>query len=482
MALIGKKPCTFIDNSLWEFSEKNGKISIDVLKRRPPGRTLIFPNTGNSYISSNFKYNLSTQTYLDVIDLNGNFLGDGVNPVTFPPGLTTRVLKGFNPKQVDWKELFVNWGVGSYEDIPNGVSNMDGCFAHSGINRFPTLPKNIQSLNSTFDGCVHLADVLDIPPSVTDLSGCFCNCISLRYGVRSIPAKIRTMRGAYEGCRSLRSAGVLPKEVYDMCNTFQFCSQLSNIQELPKKCVSMNATFNGCEELRNIPTLPEGLLDLGRAFNRTGLVYAPKIPDTVLNMDRTFCGCVSLAHPSDIPDSVLIATEVYKNTSIKKAPKLGKSIVDARNMFAHCEKLKIASDLPDSVITANGMYMDTAIARPPKLNKNLEEMDIMFIDCSRLLAAPIIPPKVTSMHGAFLRCGNIEGDLIITSKNVYIRESSLKSFYFLMYFKVIYVPLHSKTHDTINRVVKEAGFSHVKVRDIEEHIDYEKIKKEYIDE
>ena len=98
-----------------------------------------------------------------------------------------------------------------------------------------------------FCDCSGLTSV-NIPSSVTDISGAFSGCTGLTSV--TIPSSVTDISGAFSGCTGLTSV-TIPSSVTDISEAFSCCTGLSSVT-IPSSVTDIRAAFSGCTGLSSV--------------------------------------------------------------------------------------------------------------------------------------------------------------------------------------------------------------------------------------
>lgn len=163
----------------------------------------------------------------------------------------------------------------------------------SGCTKLETvrLSNNLKELRyEFFSGCTSL-QVVNIPDSVTSLSGTFSGCTSLR--TVNIPAGVTNLTRTFEGCTSLRTV-TIPNGVTNLTSTFSGCTNLTSVT-LPAGCIELANTFYGCSSLKGV-TIPGNVTTVGdHTFYGCSTLDSVTIPSQVSSLGASaFYGCTNL--------------------------------------------------------------------------------------------------------------------------------------------------------------------------------------------
>ena len=138
-------------------------------------------------------------------------------------------------------------------EIPNSVTNMEGCFygGCTSLAQAPVIPNSVTNMFCCFSGCTSLTQAPVIPNSTTNMHECFDCCTSLTQAP-SIPNSVTSMGYCFSGCKSLTQAPVIPSSVTYMCECFRGCTSLTTVT---LKCSynysysAFNSVFKDCTNL-----------------------------------------------------------------------------------------------------------------------------------------------------------------------------------------------------------------------------------------
>ena len=235
-------------------------------------------------------------------------------------------------------------------EIPNTVTNLTGTFCDTDVRNAPVIPYGVTIMNGTFGRCYNLEIPPEIPNTVKDMTSTFYGCSNL-LEMPKIPDSVEILAYTFNECAKLTSTSRLPDNITDMSGSFAYCSELINVENLPENVENMKDTFYGCLMLENVPDIPSNVQNLQGTFqNCTSLLNAPKIlSNKVTNMQTTFSRC----------------------SSITKAPEIPQSVENMHGTFQLC----------------------TSLVTPPS----------------------IIPQKVKTLTFTFYECSNLEGEIQINA-------------------------------------------------------------------
>ena len=190
-------------------------------------------------------------------------------------------------------------------EIPNTVTNLTGTFCDTDVRNAPEIPYGVITMNGTFGRCYNLEIPPEIPDTVKDMTSTFFGCSKL-VEMSNIPNGVEILDSTFFDCRTLSKISKLPDTITSMYMAFYNCSNVVYIENLPQNVENMQSTFNGCSKLENVPDIPSNVQNLCETFRRcTSLSNAPKIlSNKVTNMQSTFSGCSSITTAPEIPQSV----------------------------------------------------------------------------------------------------------------------------------------------------------------------------------
>ena len=143
--------------------------------------------------------------------------------------------------------------------------------------------KPLTYMTSTFEGCIFLTEVPNVPNSVTN------------------------MRCTFKNCSSLSEVKIYSNSVKEMYSTFLGASVKSVI--LPAKVERLDSTFMGCT-IKNTPVIPDTVISMNSTFWAAKMDVAPAIPDKVSNMYGTFAWS-TIKKATTIPSSVTYLNSTF---------------------------------------------------------------------------------------------------------------------------------------------------------------------------
>ena len=252
----------------------------------------------------------------------------------------------------------------------------------------------VTDLTQLFRNMTSLTIAPEIPNTVTNLTGTFCDT-DVR-NAPEIPYGVITMNGTFGRCYNLEIPPEIPDTVKDMTSTFYECSELTEMPKIPDSVVKLSTTFQGCK-LSSTNKLPDNITNMyGTFMNCSNLVYIENLPKNVENMQSTFNGCSKLKDVPDIPSNVQDLSYTFEGcTSLSNAPKiLSNKVTSMQSTFSRCSSITTAPEIPQSV----------------------ENMHGTFEQCTSLVTPPrIIPSNVKTLAFTFYNCSNLEGEIQINA-------------------------------------------------------------------
>ena len=118
------------------------------------------------------------------------------------------------------------------------------------------------------------------------------NSVNLHY----IPFENNSMTMAFYNCINLKEVTKINKRITEMCNTFHSCSNLVNSPIIPNSVTNMESTFAYCYNLTNAPTIPNTVTNMWYSFIDCYVIEnSPIITESVTDMSSTFQSCINLS-------------------------------------------------------------------------------------------------------------------------------------------------------------------------------------------
>ena len=234
-----------------------------------------------------------------VIEIGDNAFEDCGNllSITIPYGVTTLGDNAFSGTSI------------SVIDIPASVTSISGAFSYCKKLAHFTIPNCIKTLDMyAFSDCSSLTGII-IPDSVTTIKyGAFSGCSSLTELI--IPDSVTTIEdNAFESCSSLTEVSV-PDSVTTMGSCFANCTNLKTVK-LPKSIDHISG-FANCENLENV-IYPENVKRIGdEAFKLCKKITKFTIPDSVTEIGGSAFASSGLTSIV-IPDTVTTIGEYAFN-------------------------------------------------------------------------------------------------------------------------------------------------------------------------
>lgn len=165
-----------------------------------------------------------------------------------------------------------------------------------------------EEMDSSFENCRNLVKGPNIPETVSNLSECFKNCVSLSQAP-SIADGVSTMYGTFYGCTQLTVGPKIPSTVTSMQYCFYNCTSLVIPSDIPNGVANISNCFRGCSSMTSAPLLGQNVSLMNGCFQGcTALVSGPDIPDSVTNLSNAFSGCSTLTTVGHMPSSLSRAT------------------------------------------------------------------------------------------------------------------------------------------------------------------------------
>lgn len=135
--------------------------------------------------------------------------------------------------------------------IPLGAVNMDRTFdGCSLLTVCPAIPDTVSSMVETYKGCENIT-VGKVGKNVTDMTGCFAGCTSLKQPV-VYPENVEQISGCYEGCSSLKTFVKIPDQVKDVSRLYKGCTSLVSVSDIPDGKDTYESMFEGCSQLETV--------------------------------------------------------------------------------------------------------------------------------------------------------------------------------------------------------------------------------------
>ena len=186
--------------------------------------------------------------------------------------------------------------------------------------------------------------VLDVP--VVWLSETFANCLNLKKSPK-LPATLVMMTNVFENCDSLTNEGmpILPNGLIHLSYSFMYCDGLTDLSNfnIPDTVINMWQTFEGCKQLKVAPKLPKNIEILNSTFSAcSALEVAPQIPESATEMWSTFSSCTALKKATNIPRNATYIVGVYSGcTSLQGEIKIDSNPTDYFACFRDVDMSKI---------------------------------------------------------------------------------------------------------------------------------------------
>ena len=152
---------------------------------------------------------------------------------------------------------------------------------------------DVVSLSCTFYGCDQMTVAPQLPASAREYYRTFSHCMSLETAP-AIPEGVTRLMSTFAECKSLTETPYFPESILVLNNTFVGCRSLTKVTNFPSRLISLTSTFGSCFALTEVPALPETLEEISYAFQSSGLVTAPVIPEKVQYMAFAFADCENL--------------------------------------------------------------------------------------------------------------------------------------------------------------------------------------------
>lgn len=330
-----------------------------------------------------------------VIEIGDNAFEDCGNllSITIPNGVTTLGDNAFSGTSI------------SVIDIPASVTSISGAFSYCKKLAHFTIPNCIKTLDMyAFSGCSSLTGII-IPDSVTTIKyGAFSGCSSLTELI--IPDSVTTIEdNAFESCSSLTEVSV-PDSVTTMGSCFGNCTNLKTVK-LPKGIDHISG-FAYCENLENV-IYPENVKRIGdEAFKLCKKITKFTIPDSVTEIGGSAfssSGLTSIVIPDTVTTIGEYAFKDCKSLESIKLPNQLHRIEDG--IFEYCTALTHIT-IPNAVTYIGSYAFKNCALTSISIPDTVTSIDSgAFENCA--LTSIFIPDTVTSIgSGAFQDCALLE--------------------------------------------------------------------------
>ena len=287
----------------------------------------------------------------------------------------------------------------------------------------------VTSLSQTFRNLKSLTIMPELPITITDLTGTFCDTDIQTTG--EIPYGVKIMNGTFGRCYNLKITPQLPDTVEDMTSTFYNCSNLTQITNIPNQVKILASTFEGNSKLVECSVLPDSVINMSGTFRDcVELKKVDNIPNNVTNMNTTFSGCSKLVDISEIPNNVETMADTFRNcTSIINPPTiLSNKLSNMKCTFSGCKLLIKSPQIPYGVKNMHGTFENcTSLVNPPNtIPDSVINMPFTFYNCVKLqgsikidanLQGKVVENDMVDYHACFASdaCKNGNGLVILKS-------------------------------------------------------------------
>lgn len=155
-------------------------------------------------------------------------------------------------------------------NIPQYVIDMGSTFVGQTTTLLPeAIPDMVRIMDSTFDGCVNMQKFPKLGKSVENLTYAFRNC-GKAIGDIELPATVTRLTGAFMGCAKLSSIPDIShlESATHLSSAFQGCAGAVGGTELPPNPpADLGSLFRGCTKMTTPPSvIPAKVTDTGYMF------------------------------------------------------------------------------------------------------------------------------------------------------------------------------------------------------------------------
>lgn len=262
-----------------------------------------------------------------------------------------------------------------------------------------------------------------------------------------------SMDNAFNNCRNLIGVNSVPNGITTMNNSFRNCINLTSSPALPNTVQYMNYCYLNCVNLTEVPDVPDSVISLFHAYEGTGLINPPNIPNTVANVGAIFAQCSDLVAPASLPN-VNYCDNVYNNCrSLNNAGTIPNNASNMVYMYRNCIKLTTCPVIPNKMAYMTNAFQDCVnITSSPRLNAPVF-LQYTFFNCRKITSAGNIGSNLQSgtqnMFATFRNCVNLTGTINIFCKNV---VNAVNCFYGTTKAKTVKVHAGTNTFNSFNAI------------------------------
>ena len=116
--------------------------------------------------------------------------------------------------------------------------------------------KNIENIESMFEGCSSLVDVYKMSPSIKYANSAFKDCISMQKCMITLPASLIDASQMYEGCISLTQSPKILMGCKNCRRMFANCVKLKTAPQLHKETDDVTEMYLNARNLVAVPSIP----------------------------------------------------------------------------------------------------------------------------------------------------------------------------------------------------------------------------------
>lgn len=151
--------------------------------------------------------------------------------------------------------------------IPNGITNIFGCFSgFTNFNQPVTIPDSVIGMGSCFSSCYNFNQPVNIPNGVVYASFCFAGCYNFNQSV-NIPNSITNMQSFFKDCNKFNQPVTISNSATTISACFQQCKNFNQPVNIPSRVTNMAFCFQNCHNFNQPVNIPNSVVHIGRCFH-----------------------------------------------------------------------------------------------------------------------------------------------------------------------------------------------------------------------
>lgn len=213
------------------------------------------------------------------------------------------------------------------------------------------------------------------------LDGFFSDMETLSY-IHNIPSSVESMVSTYSGCVELTDAPDLSNctNLLDVSYAYQYCSALTNAGMIPASVRNATGTFSDCTKIQKAAdvSLAESLILADKMYFQCTSLNDVTLPKNVQSLDGTLEGCINLKKMPAIPETVLAMPNCFSgDLSLAEITAIPASVQDVNNCFYGCRKMRGVLTVNGNPDSYSGFLGDAVVATRLDLQGTSEILDIL---------------------------------------------------------------------------------------------------------